>query len=100
MAKQKGGGEFEHHVVATRLRLTGSGNLNMALTDLDQVQTYNQVAIPMQATTRIEPTRLANIQSQRIRFEFGTTEINEHFHIRRIILFAKAVAVEYPDGGV
>lgn len=100
MARAKGSsvgsGENEHHIVAVRLRLQGSGNLKMALSDLSDVQTLNLVDIPMQAVTRIEPTRLANFQSQRIRFTVTTTQINEVFHIHRIILFAKPVAVEYP----
>jgi len=90
------GGEFEHHVVAVRLRVKGVGNLQMALTDLDQVQTLNLVPLPMQATTRIEPTRLANFQSQRIRLEGHTSEIDETFSINRIIIYAKPVAQEYP----
>lgn len=94
MAKSSSGNEI--HCVAVRLRLTGSGNLKMAITDLDQIQTQNLVDLPMQSTTRIEPTRLANIQSQRIRFEFHTELIDENFHIRKIILFTKSVAVEYP----
>ena len=94
--KSSGNGENEHHVVAVRLRLTGAGNLKLALTDLNQVQTQNLVDLPISATTRIEPTRLANFQSQRIRLELSTTEIDEHFKINRIIIFAKPVAVEYP----
>jgi hypothetical protein len=92
----KGGGENEHHVVAVRMRLTGAGNLQIGLEDLDNIQVQPLVPIAMQATTRIEPNRLANFQSQRIRFTGVTTEINEVFHIRRIVIFAKMVAVEYP----
>lgn len=95
MAKS-GQGENEHHVVSVRIRLTGSGNLQIGLEDLDNVQVYPMVPLVMQPTTRIEPTRLANFQSQRIRFTGLTTEINEIFHIRRIVIFAKPVAVEYP----
>lgn len=98
MAK-KTGGENEHHIVGVRIRITGSGNMDMALTDLDQIQTFPIPTLTMQTSMRIEPTRLANFQSQRIRLEGTTTEINEFFHIRRIIIFAKPVAVEYPDGG-
>lgn len=96
MAKSGGNGENEHHVVGVRMRVIGSGNLLMNLTDLDEVQTQVLVPFSLSGTTRIEPTRLANFQSQRIRFEFRTTEINEHFHIKKIIIFAKPVAVEYP----
>ena len=96
MAKSAGGGENEYHVVATRMRVVGSGNLQLTLTDLDNGQIQPLVDIAMLAATRIEPTRLANFQSQRIRLEGGVTEINEWFKINRIILFAKPVAVEYP----
>lgn len=96
MAKKSRGDESEHHVVAVRLRVNGSGNLKFALTDLNQIQTQNLVPLAMQTLTRIEPTRLANFQSQRIRLELTTTEINETFRINRIIIFAKPVAVEYP----
>lgn len=95
MAK-KSGGENEHHVVGVRLRINGAGNLNIGLQDLDNIQTQPLVPIAMQSATRIEITRLANFQSQRIRFTGTTTEINEIFHIRRIVIFAKPVAVEYP----
>ncbi len=96
MVKFKGGGENEHHVVAIRLRLNGAGNLQPSLQDLDDVQTQNLVVMPMAALTRIEPTRLANFQSQRIRVVLKTTELNEWFRIGRLIVFAKQVAVEYP----
>lgn len=96
MAKSSGGGENEHHVVSIRMRVNGVGNLKMQLTDLDQIQTQVLNPFPMSMATRIEPTRLANFQSQRVRFELMTTELNEVFLIRRIIIFAKPVAVEYP----
>lgn len=96
MAKGGSGGENEHHVVAVRLRLVGVGNLHMSLTDLQDVQTYTMVDLPMQPVTRIEPTRLANLQSQRIRFVMSTSVIDEHFKVNRILIYAKPVAVEYP----
>ncbi len=96
MAKKKGGVEGEHHVVGARLRVTGSGNLNLKLTDLNQINTYNMIPLVLAVTNRIEQTRLSNFQSQRIRLEGGVTEINEWFHITRIIIYDKMVAVEYP----
>lgn len=95
MAKT-GGVESEHHVVAVRLRLTGAGNLQHKLSGLDDVIQQTLVPMPMTATARIEPMRLANIQGQRIRYELFTDQLNETFLIRRIIIYAKAVAVEYP----
>jgi len=96
VAKKNQGGENEYHVVGVRMRVQGEGNLQLALTDLDQIQTYNMVDLTMAAATRIEPTRLANFQSQRIRLEGSVEEIDEWFRISRIIIFAKPVAVEYP----
>lgn len=93
------GGENEHHVVAIRLRVIGTGNLQLDLFDLDDTRTQALEDVAMQATTRIEPTKLSNFQSQRIRLVGKTTEINEVFRINRIIIFAKPVAVEYPGGG-
>lgn len=95
MAKS-GGVESEHHVVGVRLRLTGAGNLQHRLSGLDDVLQQTLVPMPMTATARIEPTRLANLQGQRIRYELFTDQLNETFLIRRIIIYAKAVAVEYP----
>lgn len=100
MPKRSGSEENEHHVVGVRLRVTGAGSLQMSLSDLDDTRISPLVPIPMQATTRIEPTRLANFQSQRIRLNLVTTELNDRFRIQRIIIFAKPVAVEYPGGGL
>jgi len=96
VAKRGGSGEYEHHVVSVRLRVIGVGNLKLSLTDLDDIQTQNLVDVPMAVATRIEPLRLANFQSQRIRLVGKTTELGEHFKIQRILIFAKPVAQEYP----
>lgn len=97
MAKRSNAGaENEHHVVSVRLRVLGEGNLQLTFEDLDAIQTQNLVPLPLSPTTRFEPTRLANFQSQRIRLVGKVTEIDEWFDIGRIIVFAKPVAVEYP----
>ena len=88
--------ESEHHIVGVRMRVNGSGNLDMTLSDLDNIQTQTLQPFVMAAATRIEPTRLANFQSQRTRLTVSTNVINETFLIQRIIIFAKPVAVEYP----
>lgn len=90
------GVEYEQHIVATRLRVTGSGNLLLSLQDISSIQNQSLLPIPMQATTRIESTVLANFQSQRTRLIGQTVNINEIFQIRRIIIYAKPVATEYP----
>jgi hypothetical protein len=96
VAKKSESGEYEHHVVAIRMRVVGVGNLQLSLTDLDDIQTETLVPLPLSLTTRIEPLRLANLQSQRIRLVGQTTVMGEHFKIQRILIFAKPVAQEYP----
>jgi len=88
--------ESEHHVVGIRMRVVGAGNMRLSLTDLDDIQTQVLIPISMALTTRIEPLRLANFQSQRIRLVGTITAINEHFQFGRIVMFAKPVAMEYP----
>jgi hypothetical protein len=94
----KSAGELESHVVAVRMRVVGSGNLNLSLESLDAVKTSSLIPISMLEQTNIEPTRLANFQSQRIRLVVQNDLTNgcSWFRINRIILFAKPVAVEYP----
>lgn len=94
--KAKASAEYEYHFVGTRLRVIGSGNLRLAFTDLDNTQMQQLAVLPMQATTRFEPTRLANFQSQRTRLVGTITELSEYFSIGRIIIYAKPVALEYP----
>lgn len=94
--KPKGSGEYEHHIVGVRLRVIGTGELDLSLADLDDIQVQNLVPIVMSPTTRFEPLRLANFQSQRTRLVGKTTEIDETFKIQRIIVFGKPVAMEYP----
>lgn len=91
--KPKSYGEQEHHVVAVRMRVNGSGSLRMRLMSLDDVRTQTLIPFTMATSTDIEPTRLANFQSQRIRLEFKTIDIDETFIIGRIIIFAKPVNV-------
>lgn len=84
------------HYTGLRMRITGTGNLQMTMFSQDDV--FNQPLSPfvMQATTNIRPTRLMNFQHQRAMLEGKTTAINERFVINKITIFAKAVFSEYP----
>lgn len=92
-----GTSEGEWHVVGTRLRAIGAGNLDLILQDLSDIQTQTLVPLVLAAATRFEPTVLANFQSQRIRLGGSVNVIDEWFQINRILIFAKPVAVEYPQ---
>lgn len=85
------------HIGAVRTRATGAGSLRMTLYSLDEVQSQVLTNLTLSATTNIQPTILANFSQQRIMLKLSTTELDEHFVIRRIQLFAKPIASGYPQ---
>jgi hypothetical protein len=91
MAKKQAPAGAMIHYNGVRMRLTGSGSLQMTLYSLDEIDSYTMIPFTMAATTAREPTRLANFKSQRASLEFKTTLINETFRISKIVIFAKAV---------
>jgi hypothetical protein len=84
------------HFAGVRLRVTGSGNLDLEFLSLDNVNSQTLAALPMSATTAREPTRLANFISQRAQLKISTNVIDETFKINRIILFAKPIWSQFP----
>lgn len=98
MAKGASGrGEFDTHIVGIRARIVGSGSMQYTLEDYSAIQTTNLTTLTLAVTTRFEPTVLANYQSQRTRLIGKVTVVSEWFDISRIIIWAKAVAIEYPQ---
>lgn len=90
-------GENITHIGAVRLRVTGEGNLTLSLHSLDDIKSVtNPNPVVMSTTTYVEPSKLFNMMSQRMRLKFITTEENEYFRINRIIIFAKPVFTDYP----
>lgn len=84
------------HWGAVTLRVTGSGNLRMHLTGLDNAITKTLVPIVMSDTSGREPTRLSNFNSQRTKIKLQTTAINEVMRINRIILWTKPIYTQFP----
>lgn len=84
------------HYTAVRMRIIGSGSLQMTMYSQDDVFSQTLVPFVMSASTNIRPTRLMNFQHQKAMLECKTTEINERFEINKIIIFAKNVFSEYP----
>lgn len=91
-------GEDICHFGGIRIRVNGSGNLIPSFYSLDNVQLQVLAPIAMQSVTPIQPFRLANFVSQRVFLRLETTQINDIFKINRIIIFAKAIYSQYPNG--
>lgn len=98
MASGSGGiGEYDTHIVGVRARVVGSGFMRYSLQDYSAIQTQVLAPLTMAALTRFEPLVLSNFQSQRTRLIGGVTDIDEWFEFSKIIIFAKPVAIEYPQ---
>jgi hypothetical protein len=89
-------GESISHFVAIRIRVNGTGSLQMKTCSLDDVRTKTLVPLTMQPLARIIPTRLVNFMEQRASFELKTTQMDEKFRINRIVIFTKEVFTSYP----
>lgn len=85
------------HYTSVRMRIIGSGQLDMTMFSQDDI--FSSVLLPftMTATTNIRPTRLMNFQHQRAYLKGSTDVINEWFQINKIVIYAKEVFVEYPN---
>ena len=95
--KAAGQGELIHHIAGIRMRITGSGSLDMTVSSLDDVNSVALQPFVMAATNYIEPLRLTNFKSQRIKLRFSVDVIDEWFQIRKIIVLVKPVEADYPS---
>lgn len=102
MARSKQGGSSSFtgesiHFTGTRIRLNGSGTLQMTLRSLDDVDVYSMPDTTMAATSATQPFTLANFISQRACLQGEVTEINEWFVISKISIFIRPVATGLPQ---
>lgn len=84
------------HFGSVRISVRGSGNLDMRLLGLSEVRTKTLVPFVMSASPDKDRARLANFTSQSAQLEIKTDAINETFVISKIVIYAKAVAANYP----
>lgn len=85
------------HFNAVRMRVIGSGNLDLEFRSLDDVVTETLPIIVMATATNREPTVLANFRQQRGQLRFSVNEINEYFSISKIIIFVRPYQTGYPQ---
>lgn len=85
------------HYTSVRMRIVGSGNLDMTMYSQDEIYSSDLVPFPMSSTTNIRPTRLMNFQHQRAYLKGSTDVKNEWFKINKIVIYAKEVFVDYPN---
>jgi hypothetical protein len=84
------------HWGGVRIRVNGSGNLNLRFIGYDDAKENVMVPLTMTSLPGRALDRLGNFVSQRARIEGKTTKINETFRINKIILYVKPIYSQYP----
>ena len=97
MARGNAGGESDTHIVGIRARIIGSGSMQYVLEDYSAIQSVSLTPLTLAAATRFEPTVLANFQSQRTRLIGSVSTVSQWFEVSKLIIWAKPVAIEYPQ---
>lgn len=85
------------HFNAVRFRVVGSGNLDLELRSLDDVETQTLVPLAMATATNREPVQLANFKQQRAQLRFSVNAIDEYFTISKIVVFIRPFQTGYPQ---
>ena len=94
-----GGGSQDNinHYTSVRMRIIGSGQLDMVMFSQDDIYSSTLFPFTMQALTNIRPTRLMNFQHQRAYLKGSTDVSGEWFSINKIVIYAKEVFSDYPN---
>lgn len=87
------------HFTSVRMRIIGSGQLDMTMYSQDDIYSQDLSPFTMRAATNIRPNRLMNFQHQKVQLKGSTDVIGEWFSINKIVFYAKEVFADYPDGG-
>lgn len=91
------GGQYINHFGAIRVRVTGTGNLNPKLISLDTTTELDITPIAMTSPNSRYANQLCNFMQQRAQLELKTTEIDEVFYIRQIMIYARPVYSGFPQ---
>lgn len=94
--RRSNGGSSVLHSNAVRIRVVGSGNLDLEFRGYDNVLTQTLTPVAMTTVASRERNVLANFQSQAIKLKGSTDEINEVMRINSIVIFVKEMWTDYP----
>jgi len=93
---EQSSGESTSHFASIRIRVTGRGDLRLAVFSLDDLRSKVLTPFPLQEKARYAPTRIVNFSEQRASFEIKTTKLGDTFRINRIVIFSKELYKSYP----
>lgn len=84
------------HFGAVRLRINGSGKLNMKLITTDDAESTTLLPLTIEESTSRQPTRLCNFLTQRAKLELSTDGYDDFMNVNRIIIYIKPTYTSYP----
>jgi len=85
------------HFGAVRIRVVGSGNLQVIFNSLTEVSSAQLANILMSNPTDREPLNLSHFISQRGFLELKTTNLDDNFFITRVVIYIRPVSTGYPQ---
>ena len=85
-----------NHLAGIRLRVLGSGELNIRISSLSDVIIKDLVPITMQDPARIEPYRIINFVSQKSKITLSTDDFDSVMRVNKIVVFLKPIFTQYP----
>lgn len=90
------GGQYINHFGSVRLRVTGSGTLELKLISLGATE-LALTDVTMSSSTNRYPTILSNFMQQKAQLEIKTSQIDEVFEIKEIHIYVKPIFTSYPQ---
>lgn len=85
------------HYGGIRIRVKGSGNLDLILYSLDDTYSEELNSVVMATTSERFVTKLANFNQPRARLKIRVDAINEYFEINQVTVYVKPIHVSYPQ---
>jgi hypothetical protein len=95
-ASEQSSGEATSHFSSIRVRVDGTGQLQLAVFSLGDLRSKGMVPFTMAERNRFSPTRIVNFVEQRASFALYTIDLGARFRINRIVIFSKELYRSYP----
>lgn len=93
---EQSSGESTSHFASIRIRVTGTGELKLAVFSLDDLVSKSLAPMVITPVARYSLTRIVNFVEQRASFGLYTDTLGDKFKINRIVIFSKELYKSYP----
>jgi len=91
------GNNLINHFNAVRLRVVGSGALELKLFSIDETEKQSLESVILAATTNRTATKLANFKQERTSLKVSVNVIDYHFTLTHLTIFSRPTETGYPQ---